>query len=303
MRALLITCLLALVAVPAASAAPRIGVGDESPAMFSEPAFTALGVRMVRYFIPWDAMRRPDSLAAADAYVSAAREAGVEVLIHISTNDYTHRAARLPSVAAYRRYVGFLIDRYRPLGVTDWGVWNEENHVSEPTYRSPRRAAEYFAAMTRMCDGCRIVALDLLDARAAPGYVTSFYRALGPVNRRRASIVGIHNYSDVNRQRRSGTAGILGAARRYNRRVRMWWTETGGLVNAGQFPCSERRAASRMSWLLSLARYYRSSLDRVYVYSWRGSGCDGFDAGLTRPDGTVRPAYTTLLRYGRQYAR
>jgi hypothetical protein len=297
MRSLLLACLAVLALAPAASAATKFGIGDESPSMFTDPDFTALHVGLARYFVPWDAMRRPESLAAADAYVAAARAAGVRVLMHISTNDFTHGAARLPSVTAYERYVRFLIDRYRPLGVIDWGVWNEENHISEPTYRSPRRAAQFFAAMTRMCAGCRIVALDLLDTRHAPHYVANFYRALGPVNRRRASIVGIHNYEDVNHERRTGTAGILNAARRYNRHVRMWWTETGGLVNSARYACSERRAAARMTWLLKLARYYRGSLDRVYVYSWRGDGCKGFDAGLTRPDGTVRPAYKTLLAF------
>ena len=216
MRALLSLLAAALVAGAVATPAVatiRIGVGDESPAMFTEPAFTALGARMARYFIPWDAMRRPDVLAQADAYVEAARAAGVRVLMHISTNDYTHGVARLPSVAAYDRYVGFLVDRYRPLGVVDWGVWNEENHISEPTWRSPARAAAFFRAMTGMCPGCKLVALDLLDARSAPKYVTAFYRALGPVNRRRAAIVGIHNYEDVNFRRRTGTGGILAAAR------------------------------------------------------------------------------------------
>jgi hypothetical protein len=297
MRALLLAVLACLVLAPAASAATKFGVGDESPSMFTDPDFTALHVGLARYFVPWDAMRRPDTLASTDAYVAAARAAGIRVLMHISTNDFTHGAARLPSVSAYERYVGFLVDRYRPLGVVDWGVWNEENHVSEPTYRSPRRAAQFFASMTRMCAGCKIVALDLLDARTAPRYVDGFYRALGPINRRRASIVGVHNYEDVNRKRRTGTAGILNAARRYNRHVRMWWTETGGLVSSGQFACSEHRAASRMAWLLQLAHVYRSSLDRVYVYSWRGTDCDGFDAGLTRSDGTVRPAYRTLLAF------
>jgi hypothetical protein len=223
--------------------------------------------------------------------------------MHVSTNDYSHGAARLPSVAAYRRYVGFLVRRYRPLGVEDWGVWNEENHVSEPTYRSPRRAAEFFRAMYAMCSGCKIVAVDLLDSRAAPTYLSSFYRALGPVSRRRASIVGIHNYEDVNLERHTGTGRILQAARRFNHGVRMWWTETGGLVNSAQFGCSETRAASRTAWLLRLAEHYRRTLQRVYVYSWDGTGCDGFDAGLTRPDGSVRPAYAKLLQAGSALAR
>jgi hypothetical protein len=57
--------------------------------------------------------------------------------------------------------------------------------------------------------------------------------------------------------------------------------------------------------MFSLARTYRTSgVQRVYVYNWTGAGCAArFDAGLTNPDGSVRPGYTYLRRALRNYLR
>ena len=75
----------------------------------------------------------------------------------------------LPSAATYRREVGRLVRTLRPLGVREWGVWNEANHPSQPTWRHPERAAAYFTAMRSICRGCTIVALDVLDLSDVAG--------------------------------------------------------------------------------------------------------------------------------------
>jgi hypothetical protein len=127
----------------------------------------------------------------------------------------------------------------------------------------------------------------------------SWYRALSRTWRRRARTVGIHNYGDVNRKRTTYTRNIIRQSRRYNRRTQFWFTETGGIVKFGRsFPCSTSRAASRLRNMFSLANTYRrSGVKRVYVYNWTGAGCDArFDAGLTNPDGSVRPGYTYLRK-------
>ena len=36
-----------------------------------------------------------------------------------------------------------LVRRYRPLGVREWGAWNEVNHKTQPTWKSPKRAAQF----------------------------------------------------------------------------------------------------------------------------------------------------------------
>ena len=38
----------------------------------------------------------------------------------------------------------------------------------------------------------------------------------------------------------------------------------------------------------------RRDIKRLYVYNWTGANCNGFDTGLTRADGSLRPAYSTF---------
>jgi hypothetical protein len=293
--------LVALLAVPAlahARTSVAVAIADENPAMFDDPAYQALHMKRTRYFVPWNAASHPDVLARAKAFAAAAQTHHVKVLMHISTDTYTHGKAKLPSVAAYKKSVGALIAQLKPLGVTEWGVWNEENHKSEPTYRSPTRAAQFYVAMRGLCPGCTIVALDLLDSGDAPAYARSFYRALSPADRARATLVGIHNYADVNRRRSTGTQGVIDAVRGQNRRASFWFTETGGLVNLPpQWSCSTSRAAQRTTYMFSLARHFRRAVKRLYIYSWTGTGCSGgFDAGLVDARGKPRPAYSVVKR-------
>ena len=278
--------------------------------MFGQTAFQRLHIARVRYFIPWNAMESPPALAAAVAFVDRAHAQHIQVLLHLSTDNYASKQAHLPSVAQYRNEVRSLVPYFRRLGVREFGTWNEANHASEPTYRSPTRAAQFFRELYRAvkgtCRGCTVVALDVLDQPGVARYMRGFYRALAPTYRRRASIVGIHNYEDVNRQRTSGTAAIIKQGRAYNPRTHFWLTETGGLVKFGSaFPCSQTRASHRLRNMFSIAnRYRRDGLDRIYVYSWTGPGCTArFDAGLTNPDGSVRPGYVYLRLKVRSYLR
>jgi hypothetical protein len=296
--ALLLTLVaLALLALPAAASARTnvaIGIGDQQASMFDQSAYRALKFKKARYFIRWDAIRNPAALAAADAFVAGAKSANTRVFLHISTNNFADKKAKLPSVKQYKRDVGKLIKRYKAKGVREWGVWNEANHKSQPTYRSPKRAAQFFVAMRGMCKGCTIVALDVLDQAGVTRYIQRFYAALSKSNRSRAKIVGIHNYSDINRKRTRGTKAILKKVKSYNRRTQFWLTETGGVVNFGSaFKCSESRAASRLTYLFKVTKQLHRDLKRVYVYNWTGDGCRGkeFDAGLTNPDGSLRPGY------------
>lgn len=305
---LLSTVLLAAVAAPAVEAKTpvAIGLGDQSPAMFKAKNFKALHIKKVRYFIRWDAMRVGYARRAADAYVAAAKKAGVTVFMHLSTNDYRHKKAKLPTVAQYRRYAGNLVKRYRAKGVRDFGVWNEANHYSEPTYKNPKRAAQYFRVMRAKCKGCTIVALDVLDQPNMESYIRRFYAALTPSERRAAKLVGIHNYGDTNRHRTSGTRRIIAETRKHNSRAKFWFTETGGIVNLGKsFKCSTTRAAKSLSYMFTLARKYRHQVSRLYAYNWFGTkpSCKGFDSGLVNSNGTPRKGYKTFKAGAAKFAR
>jgi hypothetical protein len=288
----------------------RVGIGDQQIAMFDNPLFQRAKFKRVRYFIPWNAMDNPGQLAAADAYVRRAKRSNVKVFLHVSSDDLRIKKAKLPSVSAYKSKVGRMVRHFRKLGVREFGAFNEANHASQPTYRSPRRAASFYKVMyqlvKRRCKSCTVVALDVLDQRGVERYMRSFYRALSRTYRRRATVVGIHNYGDVNRKRTRYTRNMIRTSRRYNRRTKFWFTETGGIVKFGRsFPCNETRASNRLKQMFRLAkRYRRSGVNRVYVYNFTGAGCDArFDAGLTNPDGSARKGYTYLRRALRNYKR
>ncbi len=309
MRSLLLSLVaLAVLTAGAQSASAktpiRVGIGDQQVSMFDQDAFQRAKIERVRYFIPWNATDNPTELFRATAYVQRARAEGMQVFLHISSDDLRRRRAELPSVERYRSRVGRLVRHFRKLGVREFGAFNEANHDSQPTWRSPTRAASFFRELYRMvkpgCSGCAVVALDVLDQPGVERYMRSFYRALTATYRRRATIVGIHNYGDVNRQRTTFTGSIIRQARAYNRSTKFWYTETGGIVNFGRnFKCSTSRAASRLDDMFDLAkRYRRSGVQRLYVYNWTGAGCDArFDAGLTTPGGRTRAGYRVLRRH------
>jgi len=312
MRKLLLGAAAALLlTVPATASAAttnvRVGLGDQSYTMFDQQPFQALNLKLTRYFIKWNAAKDPYQLQQADIFVDQARKQGIKVhMIPSSSNLTRKRAGSPPSVATYRREVGKLVRRYRAMGVTEWGAWNEANHDSQPTYRNAARAAAYFRTMYGMCRGCTIVALDVLDQSGVEGYVARFYGALSRTWDRRARIVGIHNYSDVNRLRARGTADIIRTVKRRNRNAKFWLTETGGVVEFGRaFPCNERRAANRIGYMFRLARQFqRSGVQRLYAFSYWGNDCkERFDAGLVDADGTTRPGYTTFRNNLRNFRK
>jgi hypothetical protein len=321
-------------AAPApAAAAPdiRVGVGDQSIAMFDHAEFKELDLRQVRYFVPWNVMGETEQRHRMRAYVKKARSEGMRPLIHVSTTTFDEKKAPRPSVARYRKDVGRLVRYLRGLGVRDFGTFNEANHKTQPTWDSPNHAALFFQEMYRAvherCStrSCRVVALDVLDQPGVERYIRRFYdRLRSRTWQRRAKFVGIHNYSDVNRDSRTRTRGIIKEVRRHNRGARFWFTETGGLVGFGKnFPCdpsspaslerAEKRAADAVGNVFDLARTYRSSgVQRIYLYNWFGNDCApndrtelagrasderaGFDAGLVRQDGTPRPGLSEVRR-------
>jgi hypothetical protein len=310
---LLSTLMAALALLPATAGAQidvRVGIGDQQASMFDQAAFQRAKFKRVRYFVPWNVMSDEDERLAARRYVQRARQDGIQVFLHISSDDLRIKRARLPSRTEFRRQVRRLVPYFRGLGVRDFGAWNEVNHASQPTYRSATRAAEFFIetyqAVKPRCSFCAVVALDVLDQPGVERYMRSWYRRLDSTYRSRATIVGIHNYGDVNRQRTTFTRNIIRQARDFNRQTRFWFTETGGLVKFGRnFPCSETRARNRLRNMFSLARTYRTSgVERLYVYNWSGAGCDArFDAGLVGPDGEPRPGYDYLRQALPNYLR
>jgi hypothetical protein len=246
----------------------------------------------------------------------AARNAGAATLLHISTTDLREKRGKLVSTTTYRRNVGRIVAYFRALGVHDFGAWDEVNHKTQETWNHVGNAVSYFKSMytavKQRCKSCAVVGLDVLDQAGVDRYIRSFYARLSSTWRKRLTIVGIHNYSDVNRNRSSGTSTIINAVRRYNRSARFWFTETGALASfRGSFPYSETRQAARLSNMFTLASRFKSRhVDRVYAYNWFGAetgpACGTsclFDSGLVAPDGTPRPAYAVFAAKLKNYSR
>jgi hypothetical protein len=313
-RLSLLLLVLAVLAVPASASAVniRVGIGDQSAAMFANRDYQALHLKITRYFVEWNAISNPEELAKADKFVAAATQRGVKVLMHISTENIKSGTPKLPTVAAYRTKVGALIKHFKPRGVTEWGAWNEMNHKSQPTAKNPKRAAQFFGQMRRLCTGCTIVALDVLDQRGVESYIARFFKAAG-ADAARVKIVGIHNYSEVNRKLKKGTNNYPGTKRvidavlKANRKAKFWYTETGGLTKQGTaFPCDDRRAADRTQYMFTLAKRYQRYIQRLYTYNWTPSDvCEesDFDGGLVTIDGKPRPAYGVFKRNLKSFKR
>lgn len=299
----LIACVLLLVAPAAYAKNPVVGIGDQKASTFTSPRFKSLGVKRTRYVVPWNVALVPGERARFDAWYGAARAAGVrEVLIAFSASAGSRCPARpcsLPGVRSYTRAFRAFHRRYG--GIRTFQPWNEANSPTQPTgswRRGARAAALYYNVVRRHCRRCAVTAADVLDLskRTMARWLHQFRRyAKG-----KPRLWGLHNYTDTNRR--------SGLTRAFLRMVhgKVWLSETGGIVafrdarGKVRFRYSERRAASALRRMFSIARTYRRRTTRLYVYQWSidFSG-NRFDAGLVRADGAARPGYYVVRKYRR----
>ena len=92
--------------------------------------------------------------------MALAQAARADVLVHFTArrgcyvNGHYSRSkkCRLPSVAAYKSAFKRFHAQFPT--VKTFGVWNEGNHVSQPTAKNPKRAAQFFLAARAACGNC-----------------------------------------------------------------------------------------------------------------------------------------------------
>jgi len=287
----------------------QVGISENQPRMFTDPLFRNLGVRYARVVVSYDVMtRRDDELTRISQYLAGARAANVQVLVTFehSRGDASRcgqrryqrlRVCRLPSASSYERNVRLFYQRFRGQ-FRALSPWNEVNHFTQPTSRNTRAAARFTDIARRICRGCQIVAVDILDQadsvasrRPRYGRTLSYIRRFRRYLRSPRSICGLHNYSDTNRFRDTGTRQIIRALGCRQ----IWLTETGGIYKFGRsFPASRSRQARATRYMFTLARRNRR-IRRVYVYTWFGAVTPRFDAGLVA-NGRARPAYNEVRR-------
>jgi hypothetical protein len=314
---LLSACLLAL-AIPAkAFAAPIVGISENQPAMFADPLFHSLGVKHTRVVVAWDVIQVGGfDLTRVTQYLDAAQTKGVEPLVAFehSRGDASRcnqtryrktKVCRLPSAKRYETAVKAFLAHFPYVKVI--APWNEANHFTQPTSRDPKAAARFTDIVKAACPTCTLVVADMLDQADDPSaarptfaattkYIKTFRKAL----KTKRTICGIHNYSDVNRFRTTGTAALtkaLGCSQ-------YWLTETGGLFKFGSFWSKRtyKGCSSPSTCQVKATKYLFSSaaknkkIKRVYVYTWFGAVTPRFDAGLVA-GGVKRAAYDEVAKH------
>lgn len=287
-------------AAPPAGARTQVAIGSQTATMFSNPLFTRLKIRAVRYTVAWDLMfRRGSRLRATDAYLRRAKAAGAEVLVVF--NKSAQNPWHPPTPRTYRDAVSRFIKRYR--WVREYVPWNEPNHFTQPLWFQPALAAAYFNELRRACRGCLVLAGGLVDSGKAKrgrgrqpwpaSNIRSFLKVYTKNLHSRPRAWAFQNYYDANTFGSTLTGLFLQLTR-----GPVWLTETGGSLRRtdGWPRYNQAHQARAVDWVLRLADR-TPRLRRVYIYDWSpGSVSNGWDSAITDPDGKPRPAYEVLAR-------
>jgi hypothetical protein len=295
----------ALSAAPERSqAAVLVGIGEQDPAFFADPLFTDLKVKRGRVFVPWNAAQVKRQRVYLDFWLGQANIKGIEPLVSFSVPDGSkcpRRPCKLPTVSQYTKAFKAFRKRWPTAKVIS--PWNEANHRSQPTWKNPKRAAQFYNVVRKYCKGCKIVAADVIDEPNMEAWLKIFKRSA-----KSPKIWGLHNYRDTNirkGQKSGGTKRLLNTVK-----GEVWLTETGGLVKfilpggrCGKhprgclFPESTNRANTAIKRMFKLARSNRR-IKRLYIYNWKqpAGKTARFDAGLVDKKGKARPGYKTVKK-------
>ena len=304
-RLILIAALMSLVVAAPASAKYRVGLGEQNPQMFDTASWQSLKLKRVRYLVPWDYAKHRGQRDEVDYFMGRARQANQDVLVtftarrgcYLPSGRYSKaKACRAPSAKAYRK--AFLAFDKKFSWVKTYSAWNEINHKSQPTFKSPAKAAGYYNVLRKYTrkKKFRAMAADMLDT----GNFTRYLSALKRKVKGSPKLWGLHNYGDVNRRRTTYTKRMLRSVP-----GEVWLTETGGIVKLlPSFKRSTSRAKARTTGMFKLVNRYdtkragnRSKITRLFVYSFFGAAPSArFDAGLVNPDASPRPAFSVFKK-------
>jgi hypothetical protein len=298
--AALLAATVSLSLTPAAGAKPRIGVSDQNLSMFSNPLFAPLGIKYVRYILPYDIALEPDSLAsvAFDQWLAAAQASHTQVMVafeHSARDNCPHEPCTKPSEPAYQKAIKAFRAKYPTIRLLT--PWNEANAPTQPTYRDPVMAVQYFKIVKRLCRGCTIVAADVLDNSILSRWIGTF-ASVAESQRLRPRLWGLHNWGDVNHFQTDGIRTVLDATR-----GAVWLTETGGIVSfqtadgRQNFHPSSARASKAMRYLFRKIVPISKRIKRIYIYNWLSQPTNRWDTGLLDHAGHPRGMYRIVEKY------
>ena len=283
--------LLITVLAPASASALTVGLSEQQAASWSDARLRALGVHYARLTVPWDAATSEP--AKVQAWLDAVAAAGATPHIafeHLRSDRCPNSPCVVPSRSAYASAVRAFIAKWPQ--VKTYTTWNEANHGSQPVADRPETVAGYWEELRAACPSCTVVAGDVVDSGSYVRWLEDFAAAASPA----PTLWGLHNYSDVTYGTSSRTDAALAAVS-----GDLWIEETGGLVarwdTRGRvlFSASESDAAAAIDRAFQIATE-RPRITRMYVYQWKAWPTDTFDAGLARPNGTLRPSYDAFKR-------
>ena len=290
--------LLAAIVLPNASAAlvkparagVQVGIADQKPDMFSDQRFGDLGIQRARLSIGWDALTSPWQVKELDAWLSAARAAGVDPLISFGHSRTIRRSLPTPERLKYE------FRRFRELypWVTTFATWNEANHCGEPTCNRPALVAAYYRSLRRECPSCTILAAEMLDMPNIAKYARAMRRRLGFT----PPLWGLHNYVEANRFTMARLRELLGATPG----AKLWLTETGGLVarrnrSTTDIPEGPRHAGEVTRYIFDHILPSNPRISRIYLYHWNAGPAGGtWDSALITPGGRRRTSLDVLAR-------
>ena len=303
-----VLALLALLIIPAAASAKlTVGIGENSPGMFSDPLFSQLGAKHSRVVVSWNVVaKNDDELLRVGDYLEGARVTGVTPLVTfehgrgdatICNKKKNRKKAQcvLPKPKQYEAALRAFKARFPT--VRSIVPWNEVNHFTQPTSRNPKAAARFTKIARKVFKGSTVMDVDMLDQANNPSakrpkftslarYAKRFTKALGG----KRKICGIHNYSDINRFRTTGTKAIMKGLKC----KQYWLTEVGGIYQFGPFKASQKRQLKATKFMFKSARKNKK-VTRLYVYTWFGGVTSRFDAGLVA-GGKARSSYAVVRK-------
>jgi len=282
----------ALALTPAAAARGAvIGLADQNAGAYGDARLRALHLPVARLVVPYDAATSQPQLVST--WLAAVAAAGMQPHVafeHLKANGCPSSPCVVPSRATYRAAVRAFIARFGQVRV--YTTWNEANHESQPVSGRPETVAGYYEELRDACPTCTIVAGDVLDSGGYVRWLQRFQQATDSA----PQLWGLHNYGDVTYGTAEGTDAVLRTVS-----GQLWVEETGGIVvlrnSAGRVTLSfdEARAAASVDRAFALLAT-RPRITRMYIYHWQSGPTSRFDAGLVRPDGSLRPSYDAVLR-------
>jgi hypothetical protein len=282
----------ALALAPAAAAhGAVIGLADQNAAAYRDARLRALHLPVARLVVPYDAATSQPQLVAD--WLAAVSAAGMQPHVafeHLKANGCPGTPCVVPSRATYAADVKAFIARFPQVRV--YTTWNEANHESQPVSGRPETVAGYYEELKAACPSCTVVAGDVLDSGGYIRWLQRFQQATDSDPR----LWGLHNYGDVTYATTEGTDAVLRTVQ-----GQLWIEETGGIVvlrnAAGRITLSfdEARAAASIDRAFAILSS-RPRITRMYVYHWQSGPTSRFDAGLIRPDGSLRASYAAMQR-------